>query len=205
MKLRSFASCHESVAWVYQTGWQNVYFGYPLPPLVMTSGNAIRNMEYSEGAVIVYEDARGDLGGGMLFPTVRLDIETGKPKSTRCTFKRPETVGQELTQPTEGTAIRISDAWEFSWQSEDDLEVFLTHLRRPVLPIRVIQREGYGEVYGWRYVEEHGVFLIAVSTRRPFSPWTSNSYIVCIDLKRHGNNSAVPTALPVAGAFCTPR
>ncbi|GJM24221.1 MAG: hypothetical protein DHS20C16_06360 [Phycisphaerae bacterium] len=189
----SFKRCHESVKWIYHTGWQNVYFQGDFIPFVLPFTNTIRDLEFADDHVIVHEHANGDFGQGRYFPRAELDIESGRLLSYEYldAQKFVETVNMKVECKQDG--VELANGWWVTWKADKTFRVYVSRHKETDKRIMILERPGFGLAGGWIPVPDRNAILLVVAGRKAIGLWEAETYLLYVDFDRIEN--ATPAAI----------
>jgi hypothetical protein len=176
--------CHNSVEWIYHTGWQNVYFHDHFAPLILPMTNAIQDLEITDNRVVVREHAMGDFGGGRYMPRAELDIETGRLLSYEYCKVQVFSPPENMKVDHKSRSAELENGWRLSWECDKTFRVHLHRGHSSDDRIMVLERHGYGGVGGWLLIPDHNALLLAVACRKAIGLWEAESYLLYIDFSK---------------------
>ncbi len=182
----SFALAHDSIRWIYRSGWQYVYFDpkyHPRPPTPFS--NAIGDVEFQDDRIVAYEHGRGDFGSGLYYPVMTLDLETGSIISTAYAKSYARIPPINLQRTTPGEITQITDGCFLRWTNDSPLKVEICADDACLDSVAIVElKTAVGYVGGHLFSPEQNCLLVVAYEGKPLSLGDATHYLVCIDLTR---------------------
>jgi len=172
----------DSVAWVYQTGRQLVAIGPPMPPMLLPLHNSVRSVTVSGQRVVVYEDALGDFGGGVLFPETTLNLQTGAVIKRVNQTQRPTELPEMIKPGLAKKAMQVCDGYLLRWQQGDNFQIYLSEDEDSDAAVKIFERAGFGLVSGCLHVPNENCLLIAAFGQNSMGLWDALHYVIRVNL-----------------------